>query len=184
MYWRNGGGYGIVGDMPIKTRTDLSAESIREILEYDPDTGILRWKANSRYAGKRAGRVGPSGAIQIGIDGALYLAHRLVWLIVTGQWPTALIDHVNHDRSDNRFANLREATVAENRHNLAGPAKGNRSGFLGVCFRPHVGKWMAYIFLDGRMAWTYYTDTAEKAAAARRAVLPQFHGEFASQRDH
>lgn len=172
--------------MPIKPRNDLTAEEVRERLEYDTDLGILRWRYNpsrpkewnTRRAGKAAGFVDTvNGNVQVRIDDRLYLGYRLIWLIVTGEWPKVEIDHINGVRTDNRLKNLREATHAENSRNR-GRQKNNQSGFLGVCFRPHHGKWEARINLDGKTVWRHYATTAQEASAARREALPKFHGEF------
>ena len=90
----------------------LEALRLRELLSYDPDTGLFRWSKNkgSKDAGELAGCVSPKGYILIGIDGCLYLAHRLAWLYVHGEFPEKDIDHRDQDKSNNRICNLRLAT--------------------------------------------------------------------------
>lgn len=172
--------------MPIKTRNDLAAEEVRQLLEYDPQTGILRWRRNTlrskdwntRYAGRVTGCLERRcHCLQVRLNDTLYLAHRLAWLIVTGEWPTAEIDHINGDRADNRWDNLREATRGQNMFNRAKLAN-NTSGFPGVRFRPHHGKWEARITVSRKTVWRAYALTAQEAAALRREALPKFHGEF------
>ena len=116
--------------------SDLTAERLREVLDYGPDTGVFTWKirTNSRVkVGDVAGALRPDGYIQISIDGRLHRAHRLAWLYVTGESPPDQIDHINGVRDDNRIANLRLATSAENKQNLRRAKSRNKTGFLGVC---------------------------------------------------
>lgn len=176
--------------MPIEARNDLTGEHLRHVLDYDEKTGILSWRYNpirpkawnTRFAGKPAGSpCGPNGTIQIRVDDVLYLAHRLIFVWMTGAWPTAVIDHINGDPADNRWENLRQATQGENTRNRKGPQKNNKSGFLGVRYRPHHGKWEARINFGGKLVWHQYADSAQEAAAARREAIPRYHGEFASR---
>lgn len=172
--------------MPIKTRNDLTADEVRAALDYDPVLGILRWKPNparskawnTRRAGKAAGSVSKATLqVQVRLNDVLYLAHRLIWLMQTGTWPAEEIDHRNGNDSDNRWENLREATRNENIWNRT-MHKGTKSGFLGVRYRPHHGKWEARIAIGGKVVWHAYASTAQEASAMRRAILPKFHGEF------
>lgn len=171
--------------MPIAVRNDLSADQVRALLDYDAETGELRWKRtearskhwNSRFAGKLAGHLNKNGVVSIRIGDVLYLAHRIIWLIMTGEWPEAEIDHRDGDHSNNRWANLREANRTENMLNRA-KQRNNASGFLGVRFRPHHGKWEARININGKQVWHIYASSAEEASEARREALPRFHGEF------
>lgn len=107
----------------------LTAERARQLLTYDPTTGELR-RSNS---GAIAGTVRADGYRQVSIDGRLYRAHRVAWLMHTGAWPEMEIDHINMDRLDNRFANLRDVSHAVNKQNEKHARKGSRSGLLGVC---------------------------------------------------
>lgn len=90
----------------------LTAERLREVLEYDPAIGVFRWlikPCGQISIGDIAGCRHGEGYVQIRVIGRIYLAHRLAWLYMTGEWPISLIDHRNLDRSDNRWSNLREA---------------------------------------------------------------------------
>lgn len=139
----------------------LSAEYVRSILDYDSETGIFLWKKrddrrpcwNSRFAGKSAGGkleiiTSKTSYIVIGIDGAVYLAHRLSWLYIYGEWPKADIDHVDLDGTNNRISNLREATRSQNIAN-SGMLSSNTSGWKGVSYEKPKRKWKAYIRING-----------------------------------
>src|SRR5689334_22074801 len=107
-------------------------ELLRKLLDYDPETGLFRWKArspamfdgnatrcnrwNGRLAGKEAGNVRGDGYRSIDVGNIKYLAHRLAWALHHGEEPIE-IDHINGDRGDNRYANLREVTRTENNMN-------------------------------------------------------------------
>lgn len=132
----------------------LDAERLRDILEYDPETGIFHWKvmlAHRRKPGDIAGGR-THGYIEIGIGGKSYRAHHLAWLYVTGEWPSAYIDHKDGNRSNNAFKNLRVVTNqqnAQNRHWVS--SKKTTTSYLGVTWHKQRQCWMAQIRTkDGR----------------------------------
>lgn len=96
------------------------ASFIKEHLEYNPESGNLLWKKSPKCKippDKIAGTKNPLGYTVIKIKGKLYLAHRIAWLLHAGEWPKALIDHINGDPADNRIKNLRLATKRLNAQN-------------------------------------------------------------------
>lgn len=110
----------------------------------------------------------------IGVDGQRFYAHRLAWMLTYGGWPSALIDHRNGDRDDNRIENLREATHLQNRHNRKSEANRDSShGFLGVARNGR--RWSAHIWADGRFYHLGQHDTPEEASAAYRAAKERLH---------
>lgn len=166
-----------------KTNLLLTAELALSVLSYDPDTGALTWRYrpdavrgwNTRYAGKRAER--NSGRyVRISIHKNDFLAHRLVWLMTHGSWPSNQIDHINNDGFDNRLVNLREANQSENPRNCK-IRRSNTVGFKGVSF--HTGKWVAGIRIDGRRRHLGRFSTPEDAHAAYCKAATELHGEFA-----
>jgi len=159
----------------------LTVERLRELLKYDPETGIFTRKvANSRRVkvGDEAGTLSTSGYVQIRIGYQRYSAHRLAWFYMTGDWPDQNIDHINCIRDDNRFANLREATFAENSGN-ASKRSDNSSGFKGVFFNKRTGAWMAAIQVRGKKQHLGYFGSAASAHAAYCVAAVRAHGVFA-----
>jgi hypothetical protein len=167
-------------------RNDLRADYVQSILDYEPATGVFRWRwradkppnINARDAGKIAGATQGDGYRIIKIDDRSYRAHRLAWLISTGAWPSAQIDHISGDRLDNCLANLREATHGENMRNSRRCAN-NTSGFKGVSWDKRSGKWLAHIKIDRRSRHLGSFDTPEEAHAAYCEAANRLHGKFA-----
>jgi hypothetical protein len=158
-------------------RYSLTQERLKELLHYDPETGLFKWLvATSRriHVGDIAGYARPDGYLFIKVDGFQYMAHRLIWLYVHDNWPVDQIDHINGLRSDNRLCNLREATNPENSQNVA-PKKNNTSGFIGVTWLAHRNKWRAQIMVNRKNHYLGIYDTAEKANAARVAAKASKH---------
>lgn len=159
-----------------------TAEHLRELLDYDPYTGLFRWKIASKQtpwlSGQVAGFIEQQGYWIIVIDRQIYKAHRLAWLYVYGEWPKNQIDHVNGNRSDNRLENLRAATQAQNQQNV-GLTRRNNSGYKGVHWKSSHKKWCAQIRRDGHRVNLGHFDTAELAAAAYEQASKQMHGDFA-----
>jgi hypothetical protein len=139
---------------------------VAELLSYDPLTGIFTWKiapgGRQDLSGKVAGCLRQGRYSVIYIDGKEYKAHRLAWLLYTGSWPKAQIDHINRIRHDNRIENLREATKSENQINSA-MYRNNKSGYRGVCFHKATGKWQAEVKRNKKPNYLGVFETAEEA---------------------
>jgi len=165
-------------------KSDTPPDTLRELLDYDPATGTLTWRYrdaswfvnawthaswNSRFAGKPALAYRDAHGYPVGIIlGKTYKAHRVAWAHYYGAWPKADLDHINHDRADNRIANLREATGADNSRN-ASKRVDNASGATGVSWDKGTGKWRAYISDAGRVRYIGIFRELEEAIAARAA---------------
>jgi hypothetical protein len=158
----------------------IEADRLRELLAYDPHTGLFRWRVTrtKARAGAIAGYVKSDGYVSLCVEGRAYFAHRLAWLHVHGQWPAACIDHINRDRGDNRISNLREATISQNGCNRLGAAD-SKSGVKGVWFDASRNRWTACIQLRGRTKQIGRFKTKEDAAAAYERAATELHGEFA-----
>ena len=162
---------------PVEPST-LTAERLRELFHYDPLTGVftrLVSTASNARAGDVAGTLMQIGYLLIGIQGKSYLAHRLAWLFVHGEWPKDQIDHINRDRTDNRICNLREATIKQNQRNLSKSCN-NTSGVPGVHWRSDRAKWWALIESDGQKHYLGMFNTKEEAIAARKAGELKYWG--------
>lgn len=168
----------------------LSARFVRSILHYDPETGVFTWRRradrsarwNTRYAGTPAGTVSGSTRYRFIEIRRPYPAHRLAWLYMTGRWPEEQIDHVNRDRSDNRFANLTCASNAENARNRGAQSNNRSSGHRNIS-RHFDGRWRVRVRADGRDHHVGCYHSLADAIAAQRRAVEMFHGPFAdSQR--
>jgi hypothetical protein len=154
----------------------LDRTSLLEVVSYDPETGIFRWRVSvgRAAAGMRAG-ANKAGYRRIKIDGRDYFEHQLAWLYVHGVWPLMHIDHVNRDKSDNRLCNLRLATMTQNQGN-AGARRDNKLGVKGVDYREKWGKWQARIHKQGKTHRLGSFDTPEEASAAYLAAAQEHFG--------
>ena len=147
----------------------LTAGRVRELLDYNQETGVFTWKTTRggfAKAGTVAGTKDSHGHIQIKVDRKLYLAHRLVFIHVTGTAPSE-VDHINRDRSDNRWANLRPVSRSQNGHNRS-VGVNNTSGAVGVSFVKHLSKWQAYINVEGKRKNLGYFSDLDSAILARK----------------
>lgn len=153
----------------------LTAERAREVLDYDPDTGVFRRLVakGGQWSGAIAGYLQPNGYWYICVDGRKYLAHRLAWLITNGAFPADQIDHIDGDRANNRLANLREATNAGNQQNIRRAHRDNTTGFLGAS--PNKNRFRAHIRVDGERRHLGTFGTPEQAHAAYLDAKRKLH---------
>lgn len=158
----------------VSTMTELTAEVARERLSYEPESGVLTWVAGRR-CGHVAGCHDNHGYIVVRLLGKNHKAHRLIWLIVHGEWPAAEVDHVNNVRDDNRLSNLRLATSSGNGQNQALTSGRGTSRFLGVCWAKDNRKWQAQIKVDRKTVYLGQFATEEEAAEAYRAAKERLH---------
>ena len=159
----------------------LKASRLRELLHYDPETGVFTWivpPCNSIHAGDAAGSPNGKGYLVIGVDRVRVGSHRLAWLYMTGEWPNGQIDHIDLNRSNNRWANLRDATQSQNLANTLARAN-SKSGFKGVYWHKRRAKWHAQIRHRGKGKSLGLFDSAGDAHRAYYAAAKELHGEFA-----
>lgn len=162
----------------------LTQARLKELLHYEPETGVFTWLVTRRsYGGKIsigsvAGNPTFYGYRQIGADGCRYPSHRLAWLYIHGEMPKEHIDHINGIRDDNRIENLREANRFENLSNR-GKNKNNTSGYKGVWFNKKLGKWIAGITCNRKVIHIGVFDTPELAYESYCLKALELNGEFA-----
>lgn len=154
----------------------LTAERLRSLMHYDPETGAFeRIKPlQGNAAGPLNGYVDVFGYVILKVDYKNRKAHRLAWLYVHGEWPLGVIDHINGVKTDNRIANLRDATYAINSQNVLASPKNNRLGLRGVTSR-HGGKYAASIMAQGVRHHLGLFTTPEAAASAYLAAKKRLH---------
>ena len=151
-------------------KRDLNAATLRELLDYDPETGVFRRRVRSSNrinVGDVAGSANGDGYLKIRILGRHYRAHRLAWLYAYGEWPVGQIDHINGRRDDNRIENLRDVNHCENTRN-AKIKSNNKTGVLGVYWYKRNNKFYAQIRGEGRQIFIGSFDTLDAAAFARK----------------
>jgi hypothetical protein len=167
---------------PVSTmkKTELTQERLKELLSYDPETGVFTrridhgklFKAGDIAGGMRGGKYGT-----IGIDYRRYQIHWVVWFYVYGDWPQEEIDHKNGNPFGNQLCNLREATRKQNGRNLKLP-RHNTSGTKGVYWAKRAKKWVANIQTDGKCKYLGSFDAFESAKMAYETAAKKFFGDF------
>lgn len=158
--------------------TDLTAARARELLDYNLETGLFHWRvqaSNVRKAGMLAGSTSRPGYVCIQVDGKVYKAHRLAFLLVTGQWPRDLVDHINGVASDNRWVNLRDCPKNINMQNKRKAHRNNSTGLLGVSWKKEHRKFVAAIGVDGKRVQIGLFKDAESAGAAYIEAKRRLH---------
>jgi hypothetical protein len=154
----------------------ITAEEARALLDYDRETGVIRWivhVGNQYVAGDIAGGVTKYGYRRVRVLGRKYMAHRLAWLITHGHFPDGPIDHINGCRDDNRLVNLRAATREINNQNLRKARRNSKLGVLGVSMDRK--RYKAQIQVGGKVLFIGNFSTAEDARAAYLAAKRHLH---------
>jgi hypothetical protein len=157
----------------------LTQARLKELLEYDPITGAFTWRVslNPRaMAGYIAGSIDSDGYLRTRVDRRHYKLHRLAFLYVEGGFPKEEVDHINGDRRDNSWANLRKANSVENRRNAKRYRK-NKSEYRGV-YPHHSGRWRAMASVNSRCIHLGIFDTREEASAVFEIFTLKVHGDF------
>lgn len=165
----------------VNSGRQISRDRLKRLLHYDPETGVFTWTGNDtrshRKSGNQAGCINGRGYRVIGVDGVLCTAHRLAFLYMRGEFPEGFVDHINRDKDDNRWANLRAATGTQNMGNT-GVARSNTSGHRGVVWDRRAGKWRARIRINGRLINIGSFSDISEAADAYATEARKHFGEF------
>ncbi len=157
---------------------------LKELLNYDPNTGVFTWRVSQGRAvkGKIAGGK-DKGYIKIKINKTLYLAQRLAFLYMDGNFPEDCTDHINHNRSDNRFINLRKCSKKDNNKNVSKRID-NTSGITGVCWHKQHEKWYSQIQNSGKHEYIGLFSEIWDAICARKSaeIKHDFHFNHGAER--
>ena len=157
----------------------LTQEHLKQLVNYDPDTGIFtRLCATSSRA--QVGDVlgtptGLGGHLRSTVGGKRYYLHKLAWLYVYGSYPE-LIDHINRDTTDNRICNLRQATKSQNSTNSKVRAD-NVVGQRGICFDKQTSSWRVQLCANGQSVRPRFKSFAD-AVTARDMLAAKLHKDF------
>jgi len=161
----------------------VNAHKLKEVIHYNPETGVFTWLVSTACrikVGDVAGAVG-NGYRRIKIEGVLYQAAHLAHLYMTGDLPINCMDHIDHDRSNNRWNNLRQATCKENSMNMS-KSRRNTSGYTGIYWEKSRNKWKALIRANNQIHHLgYFLDKIEAYKARKKAEIKygfhQNHGQ-------
>ncbi len=155
-------------------------------LSYYPESGTVLWRDSievfTSVRGFPAGSPHKEGYRQVKIKGRMYLLHRVIWHMVTGEWPPNDLDHIDGDRSNNKWVNLRLATRQENLRNSSG--KLHTSKYKGVSWDKVRSKWVAYCKCDGKVRNLGRFDEERDAAMAYDNFVKDKFGDFARLNIH
>lgn len=151
-------------------------QKLKETYDYNPLTGEFTFKVRRgpKLAGSVAGTLNKGGYVQLNFNSRFYTAHRLAFVFMEGRLPLGCVDHIDRDRSNNRWDNLRDCTATENNRNRS-LSKNNTSGVSGVSFMPKLNKWQAYICHEKKVINLGHFHTLEDAALARKKA-EEFYG--------
>ena len=150
----------------MKAKPTPSQVLLKKVFDYNQETGIVTWKKTN----KEAGYIDTTGYRRIRFKGRLYLSSRLIWKWMTGEEPKNTIDHINRVRTDNSWANLKEATMSEqraNKHHSGGWGKGYYKNGSGFEVRVRKG---------GKIVFSKTVKTEEEAIALRASKRLEIHG--------
>ena len=168
---------------------DLTQSKLQDLVIYNPVTGLMNWVKrplnnfnnkrcgntwNSRFAGKEVGSLDSStGYLVTTINDKDRYLHRLAWFYVYGVWPEC-IDHINHNKTDNRICNLRSVIKADNAKNFS-LSKNNKSGVTGVIWHKKACKWQSYININKRSIYLGLSQSMFDAVCLRRSAENKYN---------
>jgi hypothetical protein len=162
-------------------KEDIPLWYVKDCLNYNPETGVFTWRMTTKRtkAGEIAGtNSGANGYVRITLAGDSYRAHRLAWFYTYGEWPSVHVDHINHDRADNRIENLRLVDQQQNTQNMS-KRKNSVCNFKGVTpFPRDKSRFVAQIRYDGKQRKLGVFATQEEAHEAYCAAARNHFGDY------
>ena len=172
-------------------KKDVTYEYASQCLAYCPHTGAITrkfrprehfetekgWKISNKWAGKEAGTKVVGDYRYVKIDGSMYAVHRLAFLLMNGSFPDNEVDHINGNKSDNSWSNLRVCNRIQQNQNIK-VKNTSASGIKGVFFNKRANLWFSTIRHNGKRIHLGYFKTKEECAAAYAKAAIDFHGEF------
>lgn len=174
----------------MRKEISITHDELLQLLHYDPETGVFTWRETLGGWVKKGATAGtiknrrnglhraPDPRRAIMINKKRYYTNVLAWFYMTGEYPKFQIDHINGDSSDDKWTNLRLATISQNQHN-AKIRSDNNSGYKGVSWHKQHQKWQAYLNLDCKRIYLGYFDCPKQAHAAYCDAANKYFGEFA-----
>jgi hypothetical protein len=153
----------------MKTQPKMTQQRLKELCLYDPSTGTFTWIVPRRKCsvGAIVGSKETRGYLVAKIDYQRYYVHRLAWLYMTGDWPVDEIDHIDMNKSNNKWENLRSVSTKQNMENV-GLKKSNRTGVTGVSWSKTHGYWLARIKHNYKSITIGYFKDFDSAVDARK----------------
>lgn len=163
----------------LKKRLLMSVGDIRDLIDYNPETGVLTAKAN--FSGRQAGSVIGSqtwqGYYAFSLFGKKCFAHRLAWLLHYGEWPSQPIDHINGIKTDNSIRNLRLCSLSQNQFNKP-TQKNNTTGVKGVYWNKRDKRYVASVQFNGKKYSAGHHKDIDSAKEAVMKLREKLAGEF------
>lgn len=157
-----------------RTNSTLTQERLKELVHYDPESGAFSRLKNIRKDGK-VGSIRPDGYLTLCVDGTIYTAHRIAFLYMNGKWPTHDVDHIDGNKLNNRWNNLRDTPTEINCQNRRKPQKNSIHGVLGVRSVTKSKTWAARITVNGKTRHLGCYSTQEEASAAYLEAKRRLH---------
>jgi hypothetical protein len=160
-------------------KESITQSELKELLDYDPDTGLFRWKVDRNQKAKKgtvAGTVMNTGYVMVHVKNAFITGHRLAWFFTYGVYPDCHIDHIDQDKTNNRISNLRLATNnhADNSQNRTVQSN-NTTGCPGVHYCKRDKKFISRVSVGGIRHIVGYFITLEEAIEARKKAKELHH---------
>ena len=156
----------------------VDRDLLKELFDYDEITGIVVWKKSRSpriKVGSSVKYINKFGYVQVRIEGKLWMLHRLIWLMQTGTFPKGEIDHIDGNRSNNAWSNLRDVSKSQNMQNRRAADRDSKTGVLGVTFDKQRGKYRAQLTMNGEKVLNKIFTTVEEASNAYKQAKENYH---------